>query len=414
MNNSCSARSAFFRFLTRFSFLVTVAFFACLALSATALAATPAYTIIDNPTGGSCTAIGSWDAATKTCTLSTDLSFTEDGIEIVGDGMTLDGNGHTLTGSHSKGSYELGVIVTGRSYVGIRNLTVRNFTVGIILAGGSYNTVRGNTVLDNYWYGIETWNGMTRSLFEGNNASGNGYGLCFAYLSNSMISGNIIAGNREYGIEMYGAGGNTITLNTMANNGWYGLGFMNSPDNRIYWNNFIANSYQVQQASETLEFNMPAPVGGNYWSDLTGPDANADGFVDVPYVVVGCCGDNRDYLPWTQKDGWLSGTNRPNLSLALPAPLWASYSDYLARELSVQMTVRNNGSQQAMNVQIIASSNNAGVSLITPLPLVIGNINGITDVPFTLKYRVPVDVSIWLTSITATAQDTAGSMYTYP
>ncbi len=46
-----------------------------------------------------------------------------------------------------------------------------------------------------------------------------------------------------------------------------------------------------------------APTGGNYWSNWTGPDDDADGFVDSPYVIT--LYYNLDNLPWTQQDGWI-------------------------------------------------------------------------------------------------------------
>jgi len=47
-------------------------------------------TISDDATGGDCSSIGTWDAGTKTCTLSGDLS---EGIVIGSNSITLDGNG---------------------------------------------------------------------------------------------------------------------------------------------------------------------------------------------------------------------------------------------------------------------------------------------------------------------------------
>lgn len=43
------------------------------------------------------------------------------------------------------------------------------------------------------------------------------------------------------------------------------------------------------------------PIGGNFWSNWTGPDANNDRFVDNPYSFTG----GADNLPWAAKNGWM-------------------------------------------------------------------------------------------------------------
>ena len=70
--------------------------------------------------------------------------------------------------------------------------------------------------------------------------------------------------------------------------------------NQIYHNNFISNIKQAEEqhsdptrwpidayyASDNNTWNQPLPVGGNYWSDYTGIDANGDGFGDSSYHVI--------------------------------------------------------------------------------------------------------------------------------
>jgi hypothetical protein len=62
------------------------------------------YEIIDsdNPDINDCYLIGSWDDASKTCTMTTDIDYTglsaTDGIWILSNNITLDGNWHFITG----------------------------------------------------------------------------------------------------------------------------------------------------------------------------------------------------------------------------------------------------------------------------------------------------------------------------
>lgn len=80
-----------------------------------------ALTFTDDATGGDCTAVGNWDAATRTCTLTQDIATAAppaNGLAIAGLGITLDCDGHMITGD---GSTDLG-------YHGV-NISVDNITV---------------------------------------------------------------------------------------------------------------------------------------------------------------------------------------------------------------------------------------------------------------------------------------------
>ncbi|MDO8736300.1 MAG: NosD domain-containing protein, partial [Thermoleophilia bacterium] len=120
--------------------------------------------IKDNPTGGDCVAIGSWDQYSKTCALSTDLNFSRNGIVIVGNNITLDGNGHTLTGS---GAFTTGVSTSVSSGNTIYNLKVKNFGYGINLLSANGNTITDNTLQGNK-YGVYLSNSGSNVIYRNN------------------------------------------------------------------------------------------------------------------------------------------------------------------------------------------------------------------------------------------------------
>jgi len=89
-----------------------------------------------------------------------------------------------------------------------------------------------------------------------------------------------------------------MTGNTISNNGM-GITLLGSSDNQIYNNNFLANGayiYTYVSPWTGNVFNLDRPIGGNYWSDWTGPDDDGDGFVDYPYVFT----NGQDNLPWVR------------------------------------------------------------------------------------------------------------------
>ncbi len=215
--------------------------------------------------------VGTWDAATKTGTLTQDVTET---IQIDSNGITLDGNGHYVTGA----STGIGVYLYGRTGITIKNLNVRQFSYGIRLYSSSSNTLTGNTASNKY------------------------YGIVLAQSSSNTLTSNTANLNGRHGINLGNSSSNTLTGNTANSNGRDGIKLFYSSNNKVYNNNFISNLTQASvYGGSGNVFNLDKPIGGNYWSNWTTPDNNNDGFVDYPYVFTG----GQDNLPWTRQNGWL-------------------------------------------------------------------------------------------------------------
>ncbi|MHB8793427.1 MAG: right-handed parallel beta-helix repeat-containing protein [Thermoleophilia bacterium] len=94
------------------------------------------YYIADDATGGKCTLIGTWDASTKTCTMTSGFGFSssdyDTGIEIVSDGITLDGNGQEII---AVDGHPHGVTIRGHSNVTVKNLKISRMGRGILSIG---------------------------------------------------------------------------------------------------------------------------------------------------------------------------------------------------------------------------------------------------------------------------------------
>jgi len=287
--------------------------------------------------------VGTWDSMNRIYTLTSNVT---EGLVITEDSLTLIGvgeNGKTITGSGSG----TGISLENRKSVTVKNLTVEGFVSGISLGSSSGCTVTNNTVSTCY-YGIRlagssnnpvTYNTVESSgeagiflyncsgnILTGNTLTGDGssslIGIYLEIGNNSNKLMNNIASDNTTGIQIRCSSSNTVTCNTVSSNSW-GIRIRayageTSIENEVYNNNFFENT-QGEQAEvfgtgniTGNVFNLDFPIGGNYWSDWSGPDeVEPFGIVDEPYVIVPPPDVVQDNLPWTVEDGWLIPDTTP-------------------------------------------------------------------------------------------------------
>lgn len=178
-----------------------------------------AYTITDDATGGDCSTIGTWDSASRTCTLTSDIS---ESIVIASNYVTLDGNGNSILGPNNnpgedKNASGSGISLNAKTNVVIKNVIVKEFTRGITVADSVNNQIINNSFINN-------WNSQ---IFISNS-------------NNNIISGNIVTGQQNnYGIFDNG-NNNQILSNTLSLNE-VGISTQNS-DSVIISNNIVQDS----------------------------------------------------------------------------------------------------------------------------------------------------------------------------
>lgn len=103
----------------------------------------------------------------------------------------------------------------------------------------------------------------------------------------------------------------------------------------------------------------------------------------------------------------------PALGLGISgAPRWASYADYVARQLSVSYTITNFVGPDAVNVAITGTVNTNSVTLATVTPVALGDISVGTSSGTTLVYNVPV--GSFRARVHATAEDACGNSFVFP
>ena len=177
---------------------------------------------------------------------------------------------------------DVGVLLWNTTNASISNVQTSACNVGFRLRGSSGNTLAGNTA--------------------GSHAM---HGYWLQSSGNNTLTGNTAGANASNGILLDGSSGNVLTDNLISDNG-VGLYLTAANNNQVYNNRFVSNQLQARLASGTGNlFNLPAPTGGNYWSNHTGPDADLDGFVDVPYLFET---GGVDALPYASETGWADRT----------------------------------------------------------------------------------------------------------
>ncbi|MHB8793658.1 MAG: hypothetical protein ACYC6O_10035 [Thermoleophilia bacterium] len=94
----------------------------------------------------------------------------------------------------------------------------------------------------------------------------------------------------------------------------------------------------------------------------------------------------------------------PDLTVTTSHSYWKSYSDYMARELTVRFTLTNgNLATAAPAVQVTGASSTGGVSLATAAPVSIGDVAAGASVDFSLVFNVPPGICCFETNITGAA-----------
>ena len=153
-------------------------------------------TITDDSTGGDCSTVGTWDAGTRTCTFTSDVS---ESIVVGSNNITLDGNGKTLTGSTNQ-QYHWDINPNNHYdyYCTGDNASDRGISFN-----AKTNLVIKNFILKNWCYAIHGENSINNT-FQGNTIIENLSGLLLTNSDGDLIHQNEFLDLQEYGISLSG------------------------------------------------------------------------------------------------------------------------------------------------------------------------------------------------------------------
>ena len=204
----------------------------------------------------------------------------------------------------------------------IHNKANSNNIDGIYLTNSHNNILIDNNVNSNTENGIylsnSNENNLTNNIMDGNKYNFRLDGSSESNLDNKIDTSNKVDGKPIYYLNgatntIYGSSNNigtfycincaniTIKDQDLKNNG-VGILLWNSSNAKIYNNNLTGNQKQaIVNGGSGNVFNLTSEIGGNYWSDYTGTDANRDGIGDTPYVISAGV---QDAYPYIKANGW--------------------------------------------------------------------------------------------------------------
>jgi len=259
-------------------------------------------------------------------------NITGKAIVIQRGGITLDGANKILQGLPTRIS--VGINLTGRSNVMIKNVKIRKFqygiklnnsnncqlyhnmvydgdeddvhSKGIYLWNSSYNTLFNNTVKrqvgtsEVYHHGIVLEYSNHNRIFNCTAAENSypdaddGFGVYLLYSSYNDVFDNEVSSNHD-GIVLSHSSNNSIFYNTIKSNSHgEGIGLYYSSYNTIRYNTIESNTKQALVDEYSYNNSWDDGYIGNHWSDYTGQDQNGDNIGDTPHPIDE---NNQDNYP---------------------------------------------------------------------------------------------------------------------
>jgi len=224
---------------------------------------------------------------------------------------------NTVTDMNITGDYGQ-VIVANCTNIALTALSITNSSIGIQLGFSGNVVVSDTTLSENRLYGAYIYRCGALVVSRCTIYMNGKHGLFVEGSDNIIIKQSNIEQNTEDGVRFVETTNSAIVENWIVANGMYGVYITyNSISNEIHHNDFIDNngagsSYNTThvQAYDSTGANTWSPDHyGNFWSDLTQPDADGDFVVDTPYVLDGASGVNDEYPRTTSNYGiWIYHT----------------------------------------------------------------------------------------------------------
>ena len=249
------------------------------------LMAKPAFSSTDIPGAIIITENGSIEGTNKIQRLGNVYTFTGDieisgeytysAIQVLKDNIVIDGAHHALK---TQDAGNVGIDLSERNDVTIKNLVIRGFKQGVFLEGSSGNTIFRNEIIG----------------FKGDGPYGVPTGIWVSsYSNNNRIEANNVTSNIDFGILVQAASANNLIAgNTITGNG-VGLALDYCPNNSLRNNRIYGNDHNFKLGHNTFaqfiqDIDNSNTIEGKpmcYWIDYHNETVPSD----AGFVALGNC-----------------------------------------------------------------------------------------------------------------------------
>lgn len=187
----------------------------------------------------------------------------QEAIFVEKDHIVVDGAGYSV--KRTETYYPVGIELTGRINVTIKNIEITGFLRGIHLSSSSNNALSGNHITNNdrgIW--LED---SSNNVISGNHITLNkDEGILLGYSSNNVISGNNVT-DSNYPIWLDNSPDNTISGNTVMTSVDEGIYIINSSNNNVISGNMLIDNVDgihVTTSSNNAIYDNHITGGENY------------------------------------------------------------------------------------------------------------------------------------------------------
>jgi parallel beta-helix repeat protein len=273
----------------------------------------------------------------------------------------------------------------------INNSAYSNNIEGIGLHGALKNTITGNIVYDNFG-GFIIWEYSGYNVINNNTIYNNAEGIfvCEFANKNRLIYNTISFNSLGIGIN---SDNNYILYNSIYYNIGLGLDIdlESSNNNVVEWNNFINNNLGAFNPYQAYDVGSNNIFEYNYWDDLTIPDINDDGVVDIPYTIFGIA-NNQDPSPLTS----LSPQTIFH-ALYLPTIIHPNGGETLRNSIVMQWVSSNDSLNHPVTYSVYYSSDNGKSWTLL--------VTGLTTTDYNWNTSTLVDGSSYLIKVVVTCSE---------